>query len=47
MFADDKFLFHKLMADEGIPTAKLINVISHNTFTNEYKGLNSVNAEVI
>jgi hypothetical protein len=47
VFADDKFLFHKLMADAGIPTAKLINVISHNAFTNEYKGLNSVNAEVI
>jgi hypothetical protein len=47
VFADDKFLFHKLMADAGIPTAKLINVISYNVFTNEYKGLNSVNAEVI
>ncbi|WP_200911314.1 sugar-transfer associated ATP-grasp domain-containing protein, partial [Pseudoalteromonas sp. P1-7a] len=47
VFADDKFLFHKLMADAGIPTAKLINVISYNAFTNEYKGLNSVNAEVI
>lgn len=47
VFADDKFLFHKLMADAGIPTAKLINVISYNNFTNEYKGLNSLNAETI
>ena len=47
VFADDKFLFHKLMADAGIPTAKLINVISYNAIKNEYTGLNSVNAEVV
>ena len=47
VFADDKFLFHKLMADADIPTAKLINVISNNAFKNEYVGLNSLNAEVI
>ena len=45
VFADDKFLFHKLMADSNIPTAKLINVISHNTYTNESIGLNGANAK--
>ncbi|WP_200911309.1 sugar-transfer associated ATP-grasp domain-containing protein, partial [Pseudoalteromonas sp. P1-7a] len=47
VFADDKFLFHKLMVDAGIPTAKLINVISYNAIKNEYTGLNSVNADVV
>ncbi|TMP50781.1 hypothetical protein CWB58_14510 [Pseudoalteromonas sp. S201] len=47
VFADDKFLFHKLMDDAGIPAAKLINVISYNAIKDEYTGLNSVNAEVV
>ena len=45
VFADDKFLFHKLMADSNIPTAKLINVISHNMGKNESIGLNDANAK--
>ncbi|WP_024590392.1 MULTISPECIES: sugar-transfer associated ATP-grasp domain-containing protein [unclassified Pseudoalteromonas] len=43
VFADDKFLFHKLMADSNIRTAKLINVISHNTYRNESIDLNAEN----
>lgn len=47
VFADDKFLFHKLMSDSNIPTAKLINVISHNIYTHESTGLNGISAEAI
>ncbi|MBT2153197.1 hypothetical protein KKI34_15815 [Pseudoalteromonas tetraodonis] len=47
VFADDKFLFHKLMADAGIPTAKLINVISFNPMKQCANGLNEERAELI